>query len=86
MNTTMKARIHTTWRFSSMPFTTLSLSRSSVRVEDELITRPARVDIDAESTSTITTPMSTSGRVESIEGMMESYTGVPFAWYSMVSP
>ncbi len=37
------------------------------------------VDIEAESTSTITRPMSRSGKVESIVGMMESYTGVLLA-------
>lgn len=55
-----------------MLFTTLSFSRSSVSVLDEVSTSELSVLIEAESTSTITRPTSKSGRVDSIVGMMES--------------
>ena len=54
---------------SSIFLTTLSLSRSMVMVDEEVSTSDASVDIEAESTSMITTPISISGRVESIEGI-----------------
>ena len=69
--------------FSSIFFTILPLMRSSVRVELEVRTRLERVDIEADSTSTMTMPISTSGRVLSIEGIIESYIGAPFAPYSI---
>ena len=71
-NATSRQRIHASWRFSSMLFTTLSFSRSSVSVLDEVSTSELKVDIEAESTSTITRPTSRLGKVESIVGMMES--------------
>ena len=46
--------------------------KSRVKVELEVITREERVDIDAESTSTTTTPMSTGESPESMVGMMAS--------------
>ena len=55
-----------------MFFTTLSFNRSSVSVLDEVSTSELKVDIEAESTSTITRPTSKSGRVESMVGMTES--------------
>ena len=42
------------------------------RVLDEVSTSELKVDIEAESTSTITRPTSKSGKVESMVGMMES--------------
>ena len=48
-----------------------------VSVDDDVRTSDERVDMEAESTSTTTRPMSRSGRVESIEGTTESYTGAP---------
>ena len=35
--------------------------------------------MEADSTSTITMPMRISGKVDSMVGMMESYTGWPLA-------
>ena len=49
-------------------------------VEAEVRTRLDRVDMDADSTSTITTPMITAGRLESIRGTMASK---PSAFTSM---
>ena len=72
MNTTMSRRIVESCFFSFMFFTTLPLITSSVRVDDEVSTRDESVDMDAESTSTITMPMRMSGSVESIVGMIES--------------
>ena len=60
-----------------MFFTTLSFSRSSGSVDDDVSTSDDSVDMDALSTSTIT--MSRSGSVDSMVGMIESYTGVPAA-------
>ena len=50
--------------FSDMSFTTLPLMRSSVSVEDDVRTSDESVDIDADNTSTMTRPISTSGNVE----------------------
>ena len=61
----------------------LPLMKSMVRVDDDVSTSDDSVDMDADSTSTITRPMSTSGKVDSMVGMMESYTGVPLAAYSI---
>ena len=41
--------------------------------------------IEADSTSTITMPMRISGKVDSIVGMMESYTGMPVGPISILS-
>ncbi len=69
--------------FSDISRTMLPLMRSSVSVEDEVRTSEDNVDMDADSTRTMTRPISTSGSVESMVGMMESYTGVPAAVYSI---
>ena len=79
MNTTISTRMYTSCFFSLMFFTTLSFSRSSVSVDDDVSTSDDSVDMDALSTSTITMPMSRSGSVDSMVGMIESYTGVPAA-------
>ena len=79
MNTMMSTRMVESCFFSSIFFTTLPLSTSSVSVEDDVRTSDDSVDMEAESTSTITMPMSRSGNVESMVGMIESYTGCPFA-------
>ena len=76
-NTTSSARIQRSWLFSPMSFTTLSFSRSSVSVDDDVSTRELSVLMDAESTSTITSPTKTSGSPESMVGTIESYTGAP---------
>ena len=43
-----------------------------VSVEDDVSTSEDSVDMDADSTSTITRPISTSGRVDSMVGITES--------------
>ena len=50
----------------------LSFKKSSVNVELEVSTREDKVDIEADNTSTITTPTKISGRVESISGIIAS--------------
>ena len=50
----------------------LPLMKSMVRVDDDVSTSDESVDMEADRTSTITRPMSTSGKVDSIVGMMES--------------
>ena len=47
-------------------------------VLDEVSTKDASVDIDAERTSSTTSAMRTSGKVTSIEGTMESKSRRPF--------
>ena len=59
---------------------------SRVRVELDVITRDERVDMEADITRITTTLMIMSGSVESMAGMILSYTGVPEAVYSMLSP
>ena len=58
--------------FSLIFLKTLPLRRSRVMVELEVSTREDRVDMDAESTRTTTTPMRISGSLESMKGMMLS--------------
>ena len=50
----------------------LPLMRSMVSVEDDVSTSDESVDMEADSTSTITRPISTSGSVDSMVGIMES--------------
>ena len=50
---------------------------SSVNVELDVSTNDESVDIEAESTRTITIAISMSGRVESIAGIIESKSGTP---------
>ena len=52
---------------------------SRVRVELDVITRDERVDMEADITRITTTLMTMSGSVESMAGMILSYTGVPEA-------
>ena len=65
--------------FILRPLIGIIISRSSVSVDDDVSTSDDSVDMDALSTSTITMPMSRSGGVNSIVGMIESHTGVPAA-------
>ena len=83
MNTTIKQRMTNTWVFSLMVFTRLPLRKSSVSVELEASTRDDSVDMEAESTRMTTTATITSGRPESMAGMMASY---PSAATSTRSP
>ena len=65
--------------FSGISFFDAGRITSSVSVELEVKTSEERVDIDAESTSTMTTAIITEGSVESIEGTMVSNSGLPEA-------
>ena len=65
--------------FSFISLIILSLSKSSVRVELEVNTREDNVDMDADNTNTTTTPTRISGRVESIAGIIASYTILPLS-------
>ena len=85
MNTTMRTRIQPSLLCSLIFFTTLPCRRSSVSVEDEVSTSEDSVDMLADSTSTITMPMRISGKVDSMVGMMESYTGMPVGPISILS-
>ena len=85
MNTTMRTRIQPSLLCSLIFFTTLPCRRSSVSVEDEVRTSEDSVDMLADSTSTITMPIRISGKVDSIVGMMESYTGMPVGPISILS-
>ena len=54
--------------------------KSSVKVEDEVMTSEESVDMEADKTRIITTPISRSGRLPaSISGTMLSKTGCPDA-------
>ena len=72
MNTTSRPRIQTSCFFSDMFLMMLPLMKSMVRVDDDVSTSDESVDMEADRTSTMTRPMSTSGKVDSIVGMMES--------------
>ena len=71
-NTTMRQRMMSTCRFSSIFLITWPLRRSRVRVELEVSTREERVDMEAESTRMTTRAISRSGRPESMVGTTES--------------
>ena len=86
MNATSSTRMQPSCLCSLMSLTTLSLMRSSVSVDDDVSTSDDSVDMDALSTSTMTMPMSRSGSVDSMVGMMESYTGAPAAVISTCPP
>ena len=81
MNTTIKMRMHRTWRFSSIFLTTVPLRKSIVKVEDDVMTSDESVLIEAESTSTTTSAMSIGESPSSILGMIASKppAGTPFA-------
>ena len=82
MKNTMKILMIFTRSSSLMSFLLMGLITSSVKVELDVSTSDESVDMDAESTSTITTAMTSDGRVASIAGTMESNSGVtPFDWY-----
>ena len=79
MKKATRARMTTSWVFSVISFTTVSLRKSRVRVELEVRTSEESVDMEADSTRTMTIPIRRSGRVESIWGTMESYAILPSA-------
>ena len=76
---TSKIRMHSSCFLSSIFFTRFPLIRSSVSVELEVSTREDKVDMEADSTSTITIPIRISGRDCNIVGIMASYTTLPSA-------
>ena len=57
---------------SSISFTIFPLIKSSVSVELDVSTKDDKVDMDAESTNTITIPTSISERDDSIVGIIAS--------------
>ena len=69
MKTTISTRRVSSCFFSSIFFTTWPFSRSSVTVEEEVSTREDRVDMEAESTRTITIAIRTGDSVCSMVGM-----------------
>ena len=77
MKKTIKPCIIPTTVFSSGSFFILGMITSRVSVELEVSTSEDRVDMEAESTSTITIAMMTSGSVDSMVGMMVSNAGFP---------
>ena len=75
----MSTRIMSTC-FSSVMSFLKGLIRSMVIVEEEVSTREDSVDMDAESTSTTSSPIRASGRASLIiPGIMASYSSFPFA-------
>ncbi len=72
IKTAIRTRMMPSCFLSSISGMTVSLRRSRVSVELEVSTREDRVDMEAESTRTMTIPIRRSGRVESIWGMMLS--------------
>ena len=74
---TMNSLMMKTCFFSVMSFFIEGLITSSVKVELEVSTSDESVDIEAASTSTITTAMMTEGSVESIVGTIVSNRGLP---------
>ena len=64
-NTISTCMVRTSF-LSSACFNTFPLRKSRVRVELEVSTREARVDMEADSTSTTTMPISTSEREDSM--------------------
>ena len=72
MKKATRTRMTTSWVFSDISLTKVSFRKSNVSVELEVRTSEDRVDMEAESTRTMTMPIRKSGRVESIWGTMES--------------
>ena len=72
-------RMQSTCFFSVIFLANKGLIKSRVNVELDVSTRLERVDMDAESTRTITIPIRISGSDESIVGMIISYLTVPSA-------
>ena len=72
INTTINTLMQRTCFFSLMFFIKLSLRKSMVSVDDDVITSDDRVLILAESTSITTRPIIIGERVESISGIMAS--------------
>ena len=82
INTTMKHRMmNTAWK-SFIFFTMLPFRRSKVMVEEEVITKADRVDMEAERTRITTMAMSSSGRLDSMVGTMASYPSVATSTWS----
>ena len=65
---------------TSMPY-----NEQIFMVDDDVSTSPANVDIEAESTRSITRAIRKSGRVSSIDGTILSYTNFPFSLLKAVS-
>ena len=86
MKNTMNTRMMETFFFSPILFLERGSITSSVNVELDVSTREESVDMEAESTSTMTTAMTSAGRVASIAGTIVSNRGVtPFFWYMILS-
>ena len=81
INTTIRTLMQSTFALSDIFFTTAPSIKSSVKVELDARTRDESVDMDAESTSIITIPISTSLSEPNISGTTASYppTGIPDA-------
>ena len=67
-----RTRMTTSCFLSSISFMQVFFRTSRVRVELEVSTSEESVDMEAERTSTITTPIRMSGSVESMTGTIES--------------
>ena len=81
MKNTISTRMSKRSRFSFKFLRTLAFKKSSVSVEREVNTKEDSVDMEAERTRTITTPIKISGREESMKGMMPSYITPPCSLY-----
>ena len=74
---TMKILITKICFFSDISFFIDGLITSRVNVELDVSTKEERVDIEADSTSTMTMAIIMEGSEESMAGMIESYSGFP---------
>ena len=72
MKKMIKPLMQSIFLFSLIFLTTAPLIKSRVKVELEVKTKDAKVDMEAESTKTITMPIMISGVLESMKGMIPS--------------
>ena len=79
MKNTINILIIDTCFFSVISFFDAGFITSSVNVELDVSTSEESVDMEAESTSTITTAITIDGSVESIVGIIVSNNGFPVA-------
>ena len=75
MNTTISARMQSTWLLSLIFLTTVPLMKSIVKVDEDVMTSEESVLIEAESTSTTTSAMSIGESPSSIFGMIAMSMG-----------
>jgi len=81
INTTISVLMIRSCNFSLIFLITLPFRKSSVKVDAEAMTREESVLMDAANTKTMTTPIITSPKFESMAGTMASKTTPPPGLY-----